>query len=218
MLKLRFAVLAISLLLAPGAWAAADDPTMTNLPASISPEEGRAQSVSVNQSLKSLREFGLDLREVLRATYNVYDEVTMKPVNANAEAEDMTAFPSHAQGNAPSVSSEPANRDRLERALSVMRPIISTLKTNVDAFVSGDKALGVRNETRVKIEGDMESWRDSINGLSDELAALEKLSAAATINNNAIADVATQMKANIKQAEEMRRRMYNAIRKANRLY
>jgi hypothetical protein len=160
----------------------------TAAPSATSLQAGVQQ---VDLSLDHLRTVGLDLKNVAKATSSLYDEVTMQPTGPV----------------------QPARKQRVDLAMSQIRPTVAMFKENVDMFVKGERELNLSDEIRKEIQPDVDSWVQNVTQLAAQEAQLEKLTASSPYDQPTIAQICVGMQKNIKELDKDRRDIFKVLKK-----
>jgi hypothetical protein len=169
----------------------------------------------VRLSLTDLRTVGLDLKNVLKATSSLYDEVTIQPMEIMFEPEvvGQGVIIQVPIGKRPTGPVEPARKDRVDLAMSHIKPTVQMFKTNVDSFVSGEKELDVPDAIHTKLQPDLNNWISGVQQLSKQETQLEQLTASSPYDQGTIAADCVAMQQNIKDLDETRRSIYKVLKK-----
>lgn len=200
LIRNRFSFIAAALLLTIAsvpALAAADAPTdTTSLPAQETaappastggaPLQGGVKLVEL--SLANLRDLGLDLKHVMSGASHLYDEVNLAPVSLQTMPEVIGRgiIINIPVGTMPAGPPAPPRKARLDVAMNEITPIITQLKTDVDAFLSGEQRLDISEDTRAELRPVFVSWSNSVTAMANELAKLTPLTAGPKFDNAAI--------------------------------
>lgn len=182
--------------------------------APAAPLQGGVQHLTV--SLEQLRDVGTDLKQVLKASSSLYDEVTIQPVNLVTEPEvvgrgTIIYIPI---GSTPAGPVAPARKDRVDAAMNHMRPIIDTMKANVDAVVSGSAHLDLPDDILQQLKPQFKTWIADVDETAVDLNKLNQLtSVTPPYDQPAIAAAAQAINANVKDLDKTRREIYKVIRK-----
>jgi hypothetical protein len=186
--------------------------TDTPGPASV-PLTGNVQMVHLN--LEKLRDLGLDLKHLLKASSSLYDEVTVQPVQIVTEPDYI--------GNGivinipvstrPIGPAQPPKPERVEMAMSGIRPVVAMLKQDVDDFESGHKQLDLPADVKDELKSQFTQWVANVNALSAKESQLEQLTKGPTFDNQAIASESTALQNNVKALDETRRSIYKVLHK-----
>ena len=168
-------------------------------------------------SLERLRDIGLDMKQMLRASSNLYDEVTIRPVNIISEPElignSVIYIPVGFQSAGPP---QPPRKERVNLAMSQMRPIILVLKQDVDDFLEGRSTLEISEKQRQDLTPLFDKWVNHVNNISDSLKRLNQLTPGPKYDNETIASATQSIHTNIKQLDKVRRNIYRYVQKEGR--
>lgn len=169
----------------------------------------------VDISLEKLRDIGLDLKQVTTSARHLYDEVSIQPVSlvTTPEVIGRGIIINIPVGTNPVGPPAPPNPRRVESAMSAMRPIIETLKTNADSFVTQHKELDVSPETQEKMAPLVQDWVKAANNLAGQLGVLEPLVKGPNYDNGAIAKVCQNIQQDAYVLDKIRRDAYKIIKK-----
>jgi hypothetical protein len=207
----------------PTAPSPADSPPPASTPGGASgstastPQQNKQLQAGVQKieiSLKTLRDVGLDLKHLLKSVSGLYDEVTIRPVTIITEPEVvgrgiMINIP---VGTMPTGPVEPPRKDRVDQSMSEIRPVITFMKKNVDAFVSGNAQLDLPPDVQQQLQPQIKAWTGTVDDLSAHLNNLEQLTQGPTYSNDAIAAATTAMQQDIKNLDQTRRDIYKGLR------
>ena len=176
------------------------------------PLEGGVQKVTL--SLEQLRDAGLDLKNLLKAITSLYDEVTIQPVSMVMEPEVVgrgmvISIPVATQAVGPP---QPPRKSRVDSAMAGIKPSITTMKSDLDAFASGKEQLDLPADLLNKMTPQIQNWSAVVDDLSARLTQLETLTAGPTYDNAAIAATTTAMEKDVKDLDETRRAVYKEVR------
>jgi hypothetical protein len=180
------------------------------------PIEGGIQKIDL--SLEHLRDVGLDLKQVTTSCRHLYDEVNQQPVAL------MTSPSMIGAGtiiNIPigfqQVGTPAAPRkDRVDRAMSVMTPIISTLKKNSDEFVAEEKTLDVSPEVQNDLTPLIGQWTSGINEIAAQLNQLQGLTSGPVYDNASISTICSSMQKRAQSLDKIRGQAFKIIKKASK--
>lgn len=191
----------------------ASDSATTTVAATNPPLQTGVQKVEL--SLDRLREVGVDLKNLLKAASSLYDEVTIQPVRIITQPEIVGRgmiinIPISTQPTGPAA---PPKKERVDLAMNNLRPIITMMKTNVDAFVSGKEQFDLSDTIQKELKPQFDQWITLVNDLSSHQAKLETLTQGPPYDNSAIATQAGVLQTDIRKLDEIRRAIYKVIRK-----
>ncbi len=198
---------------------AADTDSKVSTPAPSTPaSSGTALQAGVEKvdlSLEKLRDLGLDLKQVSTSARHLFDEVSIQPVSLNTMPEvvgrgTIIYIP---VSTSPAGPPAPPNPRRVEQAMNIMRPIITTLKQNADDFVAQHKVLDVSDDSREKLRPIVKSWVESADNIAGNLAKLEPLTKGPSYDNVAIAGVCKNIQQDAFTLDKLRRNAYKIIKK-----
>lgn len=169
----------------------------------------------VELSLDKLREVGIDLKNLLKAAGSLYDEVTIQPVRIITQPEVVGRgmIINIPVGTVPTGPVAPPKKERVDLAMNNLRPVITMMKTNVDAFVSGKEQLDLSDTLQKQLQPQFDQWIALVNDLSAHQAKLETLTQGPPYDNAAIASQAGVLQSDIKKLDDTRRSIYKVIRK-----
>lgn len=177
------------------------------------PYEAGAQKVRL--TLEDLREVGLDLKNVLKATSSLYDEVTIQPMQLITEPEvigfgTVINIPISTQPTGPV---QPARPKRVQLAMSHIKPTVEQFKGTVDQFMNGEKQLDLPDDIHKLLQPDLNTWGTTVLKLSEQEQQLETLTANAPYDQPTIAKECIAMENNIKALDKTRRAIYKTLKK-----
>lgn len=187
--------------------------TTTSTDTSKKPMQASVQKVEL--SLQRLKEVALDLKGVLKAASSLYDEVTIQPVRMITQPEIVGRgiIINIPIGTEPVGPVQPARKERVDMAMNNIRPVISMMKKNVDAFVSGHAEFDLPESVLTELQPQFDEWAKGVNDMAAEEAKLEELTKAPPYNQPQIAARAVDIQRDVKVLDETRRKIYKIIRK-----
>lgn len=212
------AVLADDSSASPAASSTTTEVPVTPTPPSASstpgqPIQGGVKMVEV--SLENLRDLGLDLKHVMSGASHIYDEVNIAPVSLQTVPEVIGRgiVINIPIGTTPIGPPAPPRKSRLDLAMHEISPIITLLKTDVDAFLSGQQRLDIDENTRAEIRPVFESWAKSVTSMATVLTSLDTLTAGPKFDNGAISQAAQQLQANCKILQKDLKKIYKTFQR-----
>lgn len=197
----------------PSTPASAPAAASTTADTAKAPLQGGVQKVTL--TLSNLNTVGLDLKNVLKATDGLYDEVTVQPVTLITEPEVVGRgiVINIPIGTQPIGPVQPARKDRVDLAMSNIRPTVTMFKTTVDEFMNGQKELDLPADIKQDLQPQLDAWVQSVNTLSTQEQQLEQLTASQPYDQPTIASHCTAMQASIKALDQTRRAIYKVLKK-----
>jgi hypothetical protein len=188
----------------------------TSTTASSSPTaslQGGVKKVELN--LEKLRDIGLDLKHLLKDVSNLYDEVMIQPVSVITEPEligdgILISIPVKTVPIGPPA---PPRKERVDLAMSEIKPVIDMMKKNVTDFVRGDLQFELPDSVMSQLKDDLTQWVSTVDQIYAAENQLEHLTQGPTYDNYAIAGQATEIENGVKTLEKTRRSIYKIIRK-----
>lgn len=177
------------------------------------PIEAGVQKVRL--TLEDLRTVGLDLKNILKSTSTLYDEVTIQPMQIVTQPEviGMGTIISIPISTTPTGPVKPASPKRVQLAMSQIKPTVEQFKATVDDFMSGEKELDLPDDLHKTVQPNLDSWMATVTLLSQQEQQLEQLTANAPYDQPAIAQNCVAMEKNIKSLDETRRKIYKTLKK-----
>jgi hypothetical protein len=180
------------------------------------PLEGGIQKIDL--SLEHLRDVGLDLKQVTTSCRHLYDEVNQQPVSL------MTSPSMIGAGTIINIPigfqqvGTPAQprKARVDQAMSIMTPIITTLKKNSDDFVSEEKTLDVSPEVQNDLTPLIQRWISGINDIAAQLNQLQGLTSGSVYDNASISTICSSMQQRAKMLDKVRGDAFKIIKKASK--
>ena len=177
------------------------------------PMQAGVQMVEV--SLEHLRDLGIDLKHVMAGASHLYDEVNIAPVSLQTMPEVVGRgiiinIPIAAVPMGPPA---PPRKSRLDTAMAQITPIITQLKTDVDAFLSGQRRLDITDDTRTELRPLFEDWARSVTAMAGQLTSLNSLTAGPKFDNQAISQAAQQIQANCQVLQKDLKKVYKILQK-----
>lgn len=186
------------------------DPSSTS---SASPMQAGVQMIELN--LTMLTHVGLDIKNLLKATDSLYDEVTIQPVSVITEPEVIGRgiIVNIPVGTQPVGPPAPPKKARVDLAMSHMRPVVSTLKADVDEFESGKARLDISDDTRKDLHPYFDTWIKTVNDISTNMAKLESVTTGPPYDNSSIAQAVGIVHQDAQRLDEVRRKIYKYLQK-----
>ncbi len=177
------------------------------------PLQGGVQKVELG--LEKLRDVGLDLKYALKAASNLHDEVSFQPVRIITQPEMIGAgtIINVPIGTEPTGPPQPARKERVDAAISSMKPIINMLKKNADEFTNGEKQLDLSDSVMTKLQPQFQEWVSQVNNIAEQERELEQVTQSPPYNNEVIAKLTISMQKNLKDLDKVRQAIYKVIRK-----
>jgi hypothetical protein len=177
------------------------------------PLEAGVQKVRL--TLEDLRDVGLDLKNILKATSSLYDEVTIQPMRVITEPEviGMGTIINIPIQTVPAGPVQPANPKRVALAMNNIKPTVQQFQATVDQFMNGEKQLDLPDDIHKMMQPDLDTWASTVTLLSQQEQQLEQLTASAPYNQPAIAQNCQAMQKNIKALDVVRRSIYKTLKK-----
>jgi hypothetical protein len=180
------------------------------------PLEGGIQKIDL--SLEHLRDVGLDLKQVTTSCRHLYDEVNQQPVSI------MTSPSMIGAGTIINIPigfqqvGTPAQprKSRVDQAMSIMTPIITTLKKNSDDFVAEEKTLDVTPEVQNDLTPLIGQWTSGINEISAQLNQLQGLTSGPAYDNASISTICSSMQKRAQSLDKVRGQAFKIIKKASK--
>lgn len=177
------------------------------------PLQAGVQMIELN--LQTLNDIGLDIKYLLKAADSLYDEVTIQPVTIMTQPEVIGRgiIIQVPIGTQPAGPPAPPRKARLDMAMSQMRPIVTTLKKDVDEFESGHKRVDISDDARADLHPLFEDWVKIVTDISSHLDTLETLTKGPSYDNSSIAQGASIIHTDVKSLDEVRRKIYKYLQK-----
>ncbi len=169
----------------------------------------------IELNLENLRDLGLDLKNVMKASSSLYDEVTIQPVTINTMPTvigygTVVNLP---VGFTPTGAGPQPKKKRVDMAMNQMRPIIHLLKADLDEFETGRARLDISDEERKVMQPWFDEWKDLIRDVSGNLEQLESLTSEKRYDNRAIANAANAIHQDTKKMDKVRLKVYKFLQK-----
>lgn len=205
---------------APAAAATAATPAVpatTTTPADAAatgkPIQAGVQMIEVN--LETLRDLGLDLKNILKASSSLYDEVTIQPVTVQTEPEVVGRgiVINIPIGFTPTGAGPQPKKARVEAAMSQMQPLIELMKKDTDDFENGRKQLDVSDKVREDLKPMLDQWAQLVNDVNSKFQSLQTLCKQRPYDCNSIGTAATDIHNTTKKMDEVRRKVYKLLQK-----
>lgn len=169
----------------------------------------------IELSLELLRDVGLDLKHLMSAAGHLHDEVSIQPVTVQTEPEvvGMGTIIYIPIGTTPIGPPAPPRKDRLDIAMSQLKPQIELMKNNVDDFVSGKDQLDLPADVLTELKPLTDKWVVLVNDAYQQLLRVEPLVQGPKYDNAAIAAQAIAIQQDVQKLEDLRSHIYKIIRK-----
>ena len=172
----------------------------------------------VEFSLEKLREVNDDLKSLMKSVNVLNDEVTIQPMSLITQPEAVSGNII----NVPVAVQEtgefmPARKQKVNRAMSSIKPMVADMKASADAFVSNTNQIDLSIPVSAEISPLLKQWIEVVHRLSKEEERLEQLTVGPSYDNPSIARITGFMQADIKKLESNRREMVKAIRKQEKV-
>ncbi len=182
-------------------------------PASSQALQAGVQIVELN--LQMLRDLGLDLKNIIKASGSLYDEVTIQPVTIMTQPEVVGRgmIINIPVGFTPTGAGPSPKKARVDMAMTQMRPIIQLLKSDTDEFEEGRRRLDISDDERKDLQPDFDKWTNLVNDVSSSLQKLETLTQAKPYDCGAIGHEASNIQQDTKKLDDVRRKVYKFIQK-----
>lgn len=189
------------------------DAAATSGATSSQPIQAGVQLIELN--LTMLTHVGLDIKNLLKATDSLYDEVTIQPVSVITEPEVIGRgiIVNIPVGTQPVGPPAPPKKARVDLAMSHMRPVVNTLKADVDEFESGKARLDISDDTRKDLHPYFDDWIKTVNDISANMTKLESVTAGPPYDNSSIAQAVGVVHEDAKRLDEVRRKIYKYLQK-----
>ena len=205
---------------APATAPASTPSATTSATTSATPADGSAAPLQagvqhIELNMNTLRDVGIDIKNLLKTSGSLYDEVNIRPVTIITEPEVIGygTVINVPIGTQPAGPPAPPRKARLDMAMNHLRPLVQTLKQDVDDFETGHKRLDITDDTRADLRPLFEDWIKLINDINGQLTTLNTLTQGPTYDNSAISQASTQIHTDSGQLEEVRRRIYKYLQK-----
>lgn len=180
---------------------------------SAAPMQAGVQMIELN--LQMLTHVGLDIKNLLKSTDSLYDEVTIQPVSVITEPEVVGRgiVINIPVGTRPVGPPAPPKKARVDLAMNQIRPIVTTLKQDVDEFESGKARLDISDDTRQDLHPYFDSWIKTVNDISTNMKQLESVTTGPPYDNSSIAQAAGTIHQDAQRLDEVRRKIYKYLQK-----
>lgn len=187
--------------------------TDTGNPSAASPMQAGVQMIELN--LQMLTQVGLDIKNLLKSTGSLYDEVTIQPVSVITEPEVVGRgiIINIPVGTRPVGPPAPPKKARVDLAMNQIRPIVTTLKQDVDEFESGKARLDISDDTRQDLHPYFDSWIKTVNDISTNMKQLESVTTGPPYDNSSIAQAVGTIHQDAQRLDEVRRKIYKYLQK-----
>jgi hypothetical protein len=183
-------------------------------PASDTTLKGAVQSIQLN--LEVLRDIGLDIKKLRSASEELYNEVTLQPVSLQMQPNvvGMGTIIYTPVAAAP-VYMAPRKK-RVDLAMNDMRPIVTLMKEDVDAVLSGQRKIDLPENTDEVLDPLLKIWENLVNRIFTQYSSLEPLTQTSNYDNKAIARIAHAIHKDTKTLEDTRKKVFKIIQKAGK--
>jgi len=175
--------------------------------------QGGVRTIELN--LEVIRDFGLDLKKLLRASTDLYDEVTIQPVSLVTQPEiigpgTIIYIPVATQ---PTGAYVPPRQKRVDLAMGAMRPLVALMKQDADLAVAGQLQVEYPGDTKEELQPILKAWVGDMQDISNHFAKLESLTTAPPYDNAAIATEVGSLHDETKQIDKSRRKVFKVLQK-----
>jgi hypothetical protein len=186
-------------------------PDTTNPSTQLPVLEGSVQKITLD--LDQLRDVGLDLKHLVKSLSSLYDEVTCEPMGMLSEPEMVgPVIISIPTIMTPIGPPQPARKERVDLAMSEIKPVIDMMKKNVNQFVSGQVKFDLPDSTMAQIQPLFDLWISDVNDLYSKELVLEGMTQGPPYNNYKIADQTMAMEKEIKKLDKSRHSIFKIVR------
>jgi len=211
---------------APQIEPSSSSPAVTTAPATITAGSKAAASAQPGKTLQGsaqvvvltlsdLRDVGLDLKHLQNAANHLNEEVTLQRVTLNMMPEMVGPgmIINIPIGTTPTGEVIPANPKRVQAAMAQLSPIVTLMKGDVDAFVSGEKQLSMPGDTQQELQGELKQWAELVSDVYQQFSTLQPLTQQSPYNQPAIAQASSTIVNDAKGLERLRRLVYKALQR-----
>lgn len=191
----------------------ADGGTDAGSSGATAPMQAGVQMIELN--LQMLTQVGLDIKNLLKSTGSLYDEVTIQPVSVITEPEVVGRgiIINIPVGTRPVGPPAPPKKARVDLAMNQIRPIVTTLKQDVDEFETGKARLDISDDTRKDLHPYFDSWIKTVNDINTNMKQLESVTTGPPYDNSSIAQAAGTIHQDAQRLDEVRRKIYKYLQK-----
>jgi hypothetical protein len=173
--------------------------------------QGSVQKITLD--LDQLRDVGLDLKHLVKSLSSLYDEVTCEPMGMLSEPEMVgPVILSIPTIMTPIGPPQPARKERVDLAMSEVKPVIDMMKKNVNQFVSGQVKFDLPDSTMAQIQPLFTKWITDVNDLYSKELVLEGMTQGPPYDNYKIADQVMSMEKEIKDLDKSRHDIFKLVR------
>jgi len=182
-------------------------------PSATTTLSGSIQKITVD--LNRLNDVGRDLKHVVKSLSSIYDEASYEPASFTSEPEmigpTVVMFPMLVRpiGMPP----QPMRKERVDLAMSEIKPVIDMLAKNVNRYVNGQVKLDLPDDIMTQIQPHLDAWVSGMGQLNTMETALEGMTQGPPYNNDKVGNQALAMEKQIKKLDENRRAIFSIVRK-----
>jgi hypothetical protein len=193
-----------------------DTQASTASTAAVTPTTTLSGSIEkITIDLNRLNDVGRDLKHVVKSLSNIYDEATYEPATFTSEPEMVgpTIIMMPMLVRPIGMPPQPMRKEKVDLAMSEIKPVIDMLAKNVNRYVNGQVKLDLPDDIMAQVQPNLNEWVSGINDLNNMETALEGMTQAPPYNNDKIGNQVLAMEKQIKKLDESRRTIFSVVRK-----
>ncbi len=168
------------------------------------PLKGGVEKVEL--SLERLRGVEADLKQVSKAAGALYDVAMIQPVRLITQPTIVGpgTIVNIPVGTQPTGPPQPVQRKSIDQAIKKMKPIIETMKRDVDDFIEHRKQLDLSNEVKQKLEPRFQEWIDGVNTVTLHENQLEQVAQNPPYDNQTVGLLSQAIQQDVKSLNKTR--------------
>lgn len=167
-------------------------------------------------SLENLRESGMAIEKVRRASTDLYEEVSRREVTLTSTPNVIGFTVMNMPSGFTTGNYLPPRKKWVNAYMQEMITVIKLMKEENDDVINGKTQLLVPESTREPLKVLFDQWVELVGDTCNKLSELEKITAQPAFNNAAIANDALAIHKDMKQLEGLRKKVYKILQKAGK--
>jgi hypothetical protein len=179
------------------------------------PQSAPIEGKVVNLELGNVRDILLDVDRAQKAASNLFDEVNRHPITTNMSANVIgTTVISMPQPAFAMSQVLPARKTWVDTYMSEIKPIIISMKQDLDAIRNGEADLHMSDKDEKALTPLLAEWATAIDKGAAATDELTKLTAGTPYNNSAIAKQASELHKAMKTIKKNGKKVLDILRKS----
>jgi hypothetical protein len=177
----------------------------------------QSQARVIDLELNNMRDILIDVQRAKGCASSLYDEVNRHPMT-------MVSMPNVVGATAYSIPQPivdtsqllPARQKWVELYMGEIKPIVTYMKTDMDAIRTGEAALQLAPSIEQELQPELDTWGKDIDQAFICTTNLEKLTAAPPYDNRAIAQQTTELHKTMSAMEKTGKRVVKIMKKCEK--